>query len=112
VNANDALISHGLSADELQSVRETLAAEEILSHAHLARKELRHFPTQRLFVLCVYPRRPWHGLANRDAERALINRLSLKLKLPGRFIVFAPGGSFRALSRKLAKVPGVDFFRR
>ena len=112
VSAKDTFIAHGLTGAELQSVREILAAEGEISHANLGRKELKHFPRQRLFVLCIYSRRPWYRPANRDADRASVNRLSPKLLLPGRLIVFAPAGSFRAMARKLASVPGVEIFRR
>ena len=112
VSVKDTFLAHELSEAELQSVREMLAAESDILRADLGRKELRHFPRQRLFALCLYPRRPWHRLANQEADRALINRLSAKLRLPGRVMVFAPTGSFRTLARKLAGVPGTEVFRR
>ncbi len=112
VSVNDTFLAHELSETELQSVREMLAAESEILRADLGRKELRHFPRQRLFVLCLYPRRPWHRLANAETDRALINRLSARLQLPGRVMVFVPTGSFRKLARKLAAVSGAEIFRR
>lgn len=112
VSAKDTFIAHGLSEEDLRRVCELLAAENGISRANLARKELKHFPTQRLFVLCIHPRRAWHGLADRDAERALVNRLSQKLQLPGRLMVFTPAGSFRPLAKKLEAAPGAEIFRR
>lgn len=111
VKASDTLIPHDLSEAELQKLRKSLECEPGIVHAHLARKELKFFPTQRLFVLCVYSRKPWHGLGNHDQDRALVNRLSQKLQLPGRLMVFAPSGSFRALAKKLAQMPGVEVFQ-
>jgi Zn-dependent protease with chaperone function len=111
VSAKDNFLSHGMSDEELRRMREMLGGENGILRAHLARKELKHFPTQRLFVLCVYPRRAWHGFADHDADRALVNRLSQKLQLPGRLMVFTPTGSFRPLAKKIAVVPDAEFFR-
>jgi Zn-dependent protease with chaperone function len=112
VKASDAFIAHGLTEAELQTLRDELQPELRVLRAHLARKELKHFPTQRLFVLCVYSRRAWHGFANKDLDRALVTRLSQKLKLPGRLMIFSPTGSFRALASKVAHAPGAEVFRR
>jgi len=108
VNAGDTFVPHGLTEAELQRLRETLAAESGIVHAHLARKELQYFPNQRLFVLCVYPRRAWHGIADREADRALVQRLSQKLQLPGRMMVFSPTGNFRPLARRVSQVAGAE----
>lgn len=112
VTANDTFIAHGLTEAELQGVRDELQPELRILRAHLARKELKYFPEQKLFVMCVYSRRAWHGFANGDLDRALVRRLSQKLHLPGRLIVLTPTGSFRALARKIATVPDVEIFRR
>ena len=112
VSAKDSFIPHDLTETELQSVCETLAAEAGVLRARLARKVLQHFKKQRLFAVCVYPRRPWHGFGNAEADRALVNRLSQKLRLPGRVFVFSPAGSFRALAKKLASVPDAEIFSR
>src|SRR5205085_10874685 len=74
VKATDPLISHGLSQDELSALRETLAAEADLALAELARKELRHFPKQKLFLLCVRRQRAWHRLPNEERDQTLVNR--------------------------------------
>lgn len=112
VKASDTFISHGLTDTELQTLREEFQPELRILRAHLARKELKHFPTQRLFVLCVYSRRAWHGFPNKDLDRALVTRLSQKLKLPGRLMVFSPTGIFRAVAQKVARVPDAEVFHR
>ena len=112
VKASDAFIPHGLTEDELQNICAELQPELQVLRAHLARKELKYFPKQRLFVLSVYPRRAWHGLSYNDLDRAQITRLSQKLKLPGRLMVFSPTGRFRAVARKVAHVPEAHIFQR
>jgi Zn-dependent protease with chaperone function len=111
VTARDPLIPHGLSEDELRVVRETLATEPELSHAHLARKDLRYFPKQKLFLLCVYGRLAWHRLPNRERDRALVNRISQRIQLPGRVFVFYRGGGFNVLAKKIARMPEVEVYR-
>jgi len=112
VRPSDALIPHGLSPGELAALRDGLAAEPDLVAAELGRKELRYFSNQKLFLLCVHARRAWHRFPNADREQELVNRLSQRLRLPGRMLVFAPNGDFRALARKLAQVSGASVFRR
>lgn len=112
VKSSDSLIAYGLAEAELAALREVLAAEQDLVAAELARKDLRHFPKQKLFLLCVHRRPAWHRLPNRDREQTLVNRLSQTVRLPGRVLVFAAGGSFRALARKLRQVPDAMVFGR
>jgi Zn-dependent protease with chaperone function len=111
VSASDPLIPHGLTAAELAALSETLSAEPDLTLAELARKELKHFPEQKLFLLCVRTRRRWHGLPDTDAEQGLVNRLTKRVRLPGRLLVFAPRGGFGALARKMRKVADVTVHR-
>ncbi|MEW6302775.1 MAG: M48 family metalloprotease [Verrucomicrobiota bacterium] len=102
IQASDPLASHDLSAAELDSLLRVLREERDLAAAHLARKELRFFPKQRLFLLCVRSRAPWFWSGDRD--QALVRRLTQSVRLPGRFLVFAPSGSYRALARRLLKI--------
>lgn len=112
VKSRDTFIAHGLTDPELDALRKELEPELRILRAYLARKELKHFPTQRLFVLCVHSRRAWHGFPNHDLDRALVTRLSQKVRLPGRLIIFAPTGEFRAISRKVERVPDAKIFDR
>ena len=111
VSASDPLISHSLSQEELATLRDALSSEPGLSLAELARKDLKHFPDQKLFLLCVRARRRWHGLPDSDAEQALASRLSKRVHLPGRVLVFAPQGSFRALAKKLRTIADATVYR-
>lgn len=112
VQASDPLLPHGLTPAELAALVERLAAEPEVVGADLGRKDLRHFVKQRLFLLSVRIRRPWHGYPDRDRAAALVQRLSSSIHLPGRVLVFAPMGGFRALGRKLHALPDAAVYRR
>jgi hypothetical protein len=112
VTVKDNFIPHELSGPELEALRGVLAAEAELFRAELGRKELIYFPKQKLFLLCVHRRPAWHRLPNAERDQALVNRLSAAVRLPGRVLVFVPGGGFRALAGKLRRVPGAEVFRR
>jgi hypothetical protein len=111
ISAKDSFIPHGLSESELQELRETLAADPQLASAELARKDLKHFPKQRFFVLCAHRWPAWHRLPNADQDRALVNRLARTVRLPGRVLVIPPSGSSRALAQKIRQVPTADVYR-
>jgi tetratricopeptide (TPR) repeat protein len=112
VTAADALIPHSLTDEELRALHEALLREPDLARAELARKDLRHFPKQKLFLLCVHRRKPWHRLPDGDADQILVNRISQNVQLPGRVLVFSQSGGFRALANKLRRIPGAQVFAR
>ena len=111
VTASDTFIPHGLAETELQKLQETLAADPQLAFAELVQKQLKHFPKQKLFVLCVHRWQAWHRLPNAEQDRGLVGRLSRTVQLPGRVLVIPPSGSFRALARKLRRVTGAEVYR-
>jgi Zn-dependent protease with chaperone function len=112
VTARDVLVSHDLDATILRPLQQLLSADADILAAHLGRKQLQHFPKQRLFVLCVRIRPAWYGLRDRDREHRVINRLIGGVRLPGRVFVCAPSGANAALARKLRKLPTTEIFRR
>src|SRR6266581_564210 len=110
--AADELIPHDLSEAELTTLWQTLATEPHLIAADLGRKELRHFVRQKLYLLCIRLRPQWHRLPNASREQATVNRLVKAVRLPGRVLIFAPSGSFRAVARKLGRIPGARILSR
>lgn len=112
VAAADIFIPHTLTPEELGTLRSILAADAEIAAADLVQKQMRHFAKQRLFVLCLRLRRAWYQLPNRDREQAAIARLLPKIRLPGRKLVLAPNGGFRALAARLAQIPAARIFTR
>jgi len=112
VSAADPIMPHGLTETELAALLEILRCEPELDLAKFARKELRYFPNQKLYLLCVRLRPARHRLPSGEREQSLVNRLSSEIRLAGRVLVFSPSGSFRALARRMGKLPGAVIFRR
>lgn len=102
VTASDSFAPHGLSQLELQSLTATLAQQSDIASAWLARKVLKHFPKQRLFILVVRSKPTGlFGYSNAARDRQLVTNLIAGVKLPGRVLVIAPQGGFRALAKKI-----------
>lgn len=112
IHTGDPLIPHDLTPSELDALRGVMEAESDLVAADLGRKELKHYPNEKLFLLCAQARPSWHHIPNRDREQGLIRRLSAKIQLPGRVRVFTPRGEFRKLAGRIAALPGAAVFRR
>ena len=105
VTASDTFIPHTLSQNELSHLNDFLGKQPAIVRAWLAQKKLQHFTKQRLFLLCLEVHRPWYRLNNSDAEFALINTISPKLKLPGRVLIFSTRGPFKRLARTIRRLP-------
>lgn len=109
--AADVLIPHGLTAAELGRLHATLAADPQLARAELAQKQMRFFPKQKCFILCVHRWPAWHRLPDAAQDRVLVNRLARAVQLPGRVLVIPPSGSFAALAKKFRHLPGCEIYR-
>lgn len=107
VRASDRFLPHDLESEELQPLI-ALLADVPGARAWLVRKDLKFFPQQRLFVLCVQTSTNWMGRSSDYQDADLVNRLAAKLKLPGRMLVIAPQGGFRRLARKIKRQAGSE----
>ena len=111
VTAADRFIAHALSAGELAEARRILAAEPEVESAFLARKDLRHFPEQRLFVLVVRLARRWYAPPSAAKSSAVVGRLIGKVRLPGRLLIVGEQGGFAAVARKVKLAPESRFYQ-
>jgi Zn-dependent protease with chaperone function len=110
VSASDTFMPHDLSAAELAPVAAALGAEREVRAVHIARKRLKHFPKQRLFVVVLITRWRWFG--GEDLDHALAARLLPLLKLPGRMLLITPRAPWRAVAAKVRRVVGSETYRR
>jgi Zn-dependent protease with chaperone function len=112
VSASDVFLPHELDPEHLASLCQLLESCTEIASAALVRKQLRYFAKQRLYVLCIQLRPAWHRLPNREREQAVVAKLFKAVPLPGRVLVFAPRGDFRALARKVRRMPGATIYQR
>jgi len=105
VKASDRFVPHELDAVGVASLRAVLDAEPDIGSAYLARKELKHFVRQPLFVLCVRSAAGIWSLQKRDRDMFVAGQLVRRVRLPGRVLVVAPRGAFRALGRAIMRLP-------
>lgn len=112
VTAADTLVAHELTEAELGALRAVLAAEADVLSTNLARKELKHFVKQKLFLLCVRVRPAWYGLPDAGRQQAVIGRLTKAVRVPGRVLIFTGSGELRSVARKLRKAPGSLVYTR
>ncbi|MDB6064612.1 MAG: htpX 1 [Pedosphaera sp.] len=112
VTASDNILAHDLSEAEVEALRQILVAQTDLAGAHLGKKELKYFAQQRLYLLCIRIRPPWHRFPNDNRERFAVNQLIKATRLPGRVLIFTARGSFRGVARKLVRVPGTKILPR
>ncbi len=112
VTAADTLVAHELTEAELAALRAVLSAEADVLSANLARKELKHFVKQKLYLLCVRVRPAWHRLPDADRQQAVIGRLTKTVRVPGRVLIFTGAGELRGVARKLRRAPGSLVYTR
>jgi hypothetical protein len=112
VTAKDTFLPHDLSVEQLNAVRDIIATETDILHVDLAQKELKYLINQRLYVLSIHVRLSWNFLTNEERQHDVIARITKRVQVPGRILIIAPNGSFRALGRKIRAVPGAAIFKR
>lgn len=112
VSASDTFLAHELGAEHLESLRGVLASHGDIATASMARKKLKYFAKQRLYLLCIQLRPAWHRVPNGAREQAVVAQLTKTVKLPGRVLIFAPHGSFRSIARKVCHLPDATIYKR
>jgi Zn-dependent protease with chaperone function len=110
ITASDRFVPHDLSAVELSDLQCLLSAQPDLASAYLARKELIHFPGQRLFVLCVRSSAGFWSWSRSERDTAVVSGLAARVTLPGRLLVVAPRTGFRAVGRKIVAVGNAQVY--
>jgi len=110
VSAGDVFIPHEVDEKVIASIAPVLSTHPEVRAAYVARKQLRHFPAQRLFVVVLETSFQWAGASDRDAT--LCGRLHEALALPGRTLVVTPRGFWKGVARKVMRVPGSEVYRK
>jgi hypothetical protein len=111
VGRSDAFIAHGLTPAELKQIRSVLLKQESCTAAWLARKLVKYYPDDPLFVLAVDSKKK-NGESRADQNNRMITSLMLQLELPGRLFVVTPTGEFSGAAGRLSRVPEWKIFDR
>jgi Zn-dependent protease with chaperone function len=112
VRRSDSFVSHELTADELKQTQSALLKQEHCLVAWLVKKELRHFPEERLFVVCVDSNTRAGSSLRADRNDRMITSLLLQLELPGRPFIVNPTGEFKAVATCMMKTADWKIFDR
>jgi Zn-dependent protease with chaperone function len=112
VTAQDRFVPHGLTEPEVAALRQILAQERAVAVAAVAQKRLRYFPEQKLFVVAVWVKVPWHSFRTEKDNHHLINHLVEALKLPGQFLVFVAERNLKKVGRSIREVPQAVVYQR
>jgi Zn-dependent protease with chaperone function len=108
----DVFVPHELTADELKRARAALLKQEHCLVAWLVQKELKHFPAERLFVVCVDSNTRAGSSLRADRNDRMITPLLLDLEVPGRPFIVNPTGEFQAVASRIMKNPDWKIFER
>lgn len=104
ITLGDKLVAHGLDAETVANLHEQisrLGARKIW----LARKPMRNFPEQPLFLLA-FSIKPWYWFGTKSGGEILKDRIDKEVVLPGQTFVICTDGAFYRFRRKLRMVSG------
>ncbi|MEQ9406575.1 MAG: M48 family metalloprotease [Fuerstiella sp.] len=111
IRRSDVFLPHGLSDPDLRKVQAALLKQTHCEQAWLVQKDVRLFPEERLYVLCVDSRKSAGGLRVERNDR-MITSLMLSVEVPGRLFVVNPTGEFRTVAKRLIKHSEWQIFER
>jgi Zn-dependent protease with chaperone function len=112
VTANDRLVPHELSPEQVREVRAQLERIPEVKVAYVVRKEVQHLPEQPFFVVGVELRLAWYKFQSTSKEQQIVERVAEAVPLPGQLLVLALNSHRAKIRRKLKRVPGAELLRR
>ncbi|MCA9051943.1 MAG: hypothetical protein KDA89_24560, partial [Planctomycetaceae bacterium] len=112
IRRSDAFVPHNLPQNDLSNLQTVLQNLEHCRAAWLVQKQLRHFPDERLYVLCVDTATRIGPAQRSERNDRLLTSVMMKAELPGRLFVVNPTGEFRAVARRLMKQDDWQIFER
>ena len=104
ITLGDRLVAHGLDAETAARLHEQvtgLGARKVW----LARKPMRHFPEQPLFLLA-FSIKPWYRFWTKPGGGILQDRIQREVSLPGQTLVICTDGQYYRFRRKLRLIRG------
>ncbi|HVF85292.1 MAG TPA: M48 family metallopeptidase [Abditibacteriaceae bacterium] len=112
ISAKDSFVSHTLTPEQLQSVRDILASEDRVATAYLARKQTTNFSEVPHHVLGIATRQTSAKFLGTEDNQALVQKLLERMEnLPvDYFLVFS--SETRKIENALSKVEGSQIYSR
>ncbi|HTH47634.1 MAG TPA: M48 family metallopeptidase [Candidatus Limnocylindria bacterium] len=102
---SDIFLEHGLNPQQVERLRTLLALNKEISSAAVVRKQVRHFPDSRSFVIAltldVAEGKPPHA----DSPQTMTEQLAQSAHLPGHCLAFIAMGGLTKLGQKAYAVP-------
>lgn len=112
VTTVDTFLPATLSEEQLQTLRDAVAAETAVVRAHLARKEVQIFPENPCHVLAVFVKWPLLKSVTQTTNQELVDRILGRLQFSGYLMVFIAADNLKALGQKLAEQPDSLVYER
>ncbi|MDR3460342.1 MAG: M48 family metallopeptidase [Verrucomicrobiae bacterium] len=112
VNAANTFTPHELTREQVDSLRQVVAAEPEIGSVVIARKQVQHFKSNPCFVIGLTLKVPAWKPRGSTANAKVLNRVLKQLQLPGQFLVFINGKNLKGLWTKIADVPGAAVYVR
>ena len=112
ITAADTFIPHGLTEQQLASLREFLSSDPDIASAAVAQKKLEHFPSNPCFVIGLKIKVPWLTVRGSNTHKELVQRVSKHAGLPGNCVVFIAEKNLSAIGTELFNLPGAIVYER
>jgi Zn-dependent protease with chaperone function len=111
VDGGDAFVSHGLTATEVDRLRQEIAGFFDVTRAYLVRKAVRYLPERPYYVVGVEVGRWYRFVGARDV-REVVHGLATKVAWPGQTWIVALNRRNRKLARKIRRTPEAELLKR
>lgn len=112
IRPGDTFVPHGLSDECLRQVIEMAASEPELRELLVARKEVRHRPAQKYYVLVVRIGTPWWKLRANNADAKLLDRLVQRCPFDGWVHACVLRDDTKRLAKRIRAIPGAGVYDR
>ncbi len=104
----DRFLPPDLTAAEMQCVVTALRKHQVIRAAWLVKKDVRHFPEWRGFVLLIDARWPFYRLVSESTSLKLLNTVLADLNIDAYFLAMLKSSTPKPLAKAIARVPGSE----
>ncbi len=108
----DRLKPHRLDAAALNPLRTLLATHRDVGAADVAEVEVEHLPEHRFFIVVLRFATSWWSFRGDDADKAALNDVAERLKLPGAFLVINGKGETAKVGKAVGKIADARVYVR